>query len=274
VTEPQEPRGTASNHLTTDELSECAFSPETAAAGWLEHAEGCPACAAELADLRLLLTGLAELPEPELPESVGIRLDAAVARAWQEADADAEREAAAEARSAAGSRRTGRRSWRRLAVPLGSLALIAAVAVGVGALLHSSSPSHSASSSSGVSADAPSGNSAVAESSVAAWVQSTLAMNGAESATPAPGASGAGKVPRSSYAMGQAKGLQCASVPPRTGYTPLATSRREFDGVSATLIVYQNAKEPASNTVYAVVYAGSSCPGPESSVLAQGSVDR
>jgi hypothetical protein len=259
--------------LTTDELSECAFSPETAAAGWLEHAEGCPVCAAELADLRLLLAGLAELAEPELPESVGIRLDAAVARAWQEADADADADREAEARGAAGSRRAGRRSWRRLAVPLGSLALIAAAVLGVGTLLHSSSPSHSASSSSGVSADAPSGNSAVAESSVAAWVRSTLAMNGVESATPVPDASGS-KAPRSSSAMGQAKGLQCASVPPRTGYTPLATSHREFDGVTATLVVYQNAKEPASNTVYAVVYAGSSCPDPQSSILAQGSVDR
>ena len=173
MTEPQEPRSTTPNHLTSDELSECAFSPETAAAGWLEHAEGCAECSAELADLRLLLTQLAELPEPELPESVVVRLDAAVARAWQEADAEQE---AAAAKASAGARRGIRWSWRKIAIPVGSLALIVLAIIGVGSLLHSSGPSGSSAASNGaaVPGGVPQRNGSVTEGLLAQWVQSVI----------------------------------------------------------------------------------------------------
>jgi hypothetical protein len=251
VTEPQEPRSTASNHLTSEELSECAFSPETAAAGWLEHADGCAACSAELADIRLLLTQLAELPEPEVPESVVIRLDAAVARAWQEADAEAEAKAA-------GGRRGTRRSWRKIAIPVGSLALIALVGIGIGSVISSSnnvtsSSSASSGSAAGTAAAAPHSYGSDAQSSLAQWVQSII--------LPSAGA----------HAL--TDGVRCATTPQRAGYTVLTTSERDYEGVPATLIVYQNAQEPSSNTVYAVVYKGS-CANLPSEILAEGPVSR
>jgi hypothetical protein len=262
VTEPQEPRGTTPNHLTSDELSECAFSPQTAAAGWLEHAQGCAECSAELADLTLLLTELAELPEPELPESVVIRLDAAVARAWQEADA--EQEAAAAATASAGTRRGGRLSWRKIALPIGSLALIALAVLGVGSLLHNGADSNSSSASSGNAPAISAGgrgaqsNGSLSESSLAQWVHSLVSPTGTEG-------------PRQATAM--AHDERCAVIPPRAGYTVLTTSQRDFEGVPATLVVYQNAQEPSSNTVYAVVYEGS-CPSSTSGILLQGPVSR
>jgi len=261
VTEPQEPRGATPTHLTSEELSECAFSPETAAAGLLEHAEGCAQCSAELADLRSLLTELAALPEPELPESVGIRLDAAVARAWQEFDA--EQEAAAESAAATGARRGRRPSWRRIAIPLGSLSLIALAVVGIGALAHQSTTSSSASSS-GVSAGAPESYGAVTETSIGAWVHSLLSTASADAAT--------NNGPHLAPHLDQPKCAN-ANVPQRSGYTVLTTSQRIYQGQAATLVVYQDAKEPASATVYAVVYAGS-CPNSASRILAQGSVSR
>lgn len=257
MTEPQEPRGTAPVHPTSEELSECVFSPETAAAGPLEHAAGCARCAQELADLRLLLTELAALPEPELPESVAIRMDAAVARAWQ--DADAEREAAADA-AAVRSRR--RLSWPKIAIPLASLSLIVLAVVGVGALLHHSSSSSSAGSSSAGSAmAAPNRDGSLTDAAAVAWVHSILTST-----------YGTSEGPRNSP---EVEGHACAqgTVPKRSGDTVLTTSHREFEGEAATLVVYQNAQEPASPTVFAVVYAGS-CPSSASRVLVEGLVSR
>ena len=256
MTEPQEPRSTTPNHLTSDELSECAFSPETAAAGWLEHAEGCAECSGQLVDLRLVLTQLAELPEPELPESVAIRLDAAVARAWQEADAESSAPAPTRARGT-------RRSWRKFAIPLGSLALIAVAVVGVGtALLHNASTSPGSASTVSAGA-APQSNGTITDPALAGWVQSVLPET-ASSAT-----SGVQR-PKSSS---MAETARCATIPQRAGFTVLTTSQRVFEGESATLVVYQNAQEPSSSTVYAVVYEGS-CPNSRSEILAQGSVSR
>lgn len=260
MTEPQEPRSTTPNHLTSDELSECAFSPETAAAGWLEHAEGCAECSGELADLRLVLAQLAELPEPELPESVAIRLDAAVARAWQEADA--EQEATAASASATRGRGT-RRSWRKFAIPLGSLALIAVAVVGVGAVLHNVSVSSSGGASTSAAGSAPHSNGVLTDPALASWVQSVLPET-ASSAT------GGAQRPKSSA---MAETARCATIPQRAGETVLTTSQRVFEGESATLVVYQYAQEPPSSTVYAVVYEGS-CPNSRSEILTQGSVSR
>jgi hypothetical protein len=258
VTEPQEPRSTTPNHLTSDELSECAFSPETAPAGWLEHAQGCAECSAELADLRLLLTQLAALPEPELPESVVIRLDAAVARAWQQADAEqeAEQEAAASAGALAAARRGRRWSWRKIALPLGSLALIALVLLGVGSLVRSGADSSSSSGS--ASAGAAQGSGSVSQSLLTQWVHSVVTPVKSEG-------------PRRATTMAQAE--PCETIPKLGGYTVLTTSQREFEGEHATLIVYQNAQEPSSSTVYAVVYEGS-CPTTTSRILAQGAISR
>ena len=258
MTEPQEPRSTTPNHLTSDELSECAFSPETAPAGWLEHAQGCAECSTELAELRLLLAQLAELPEPELPEAVVIRLDAAVARAWQQADAEqeAEREAAASAAALAAARRGRRWSWRKIALPLGSLALIALVVIGVGSLVRSSVDSSSSSGS--ASAATAQGGGSATQSLLTQWVRSVVTPVKSEG-------------PRRATTMAQAQ--PCATIPKLGGYTVLTTSQREFQGEHATLVVYQNAQEPSSSTVYAVVYEGS-CPTSASRILAQGVVSR
>jgi hypothetical protein len=228
----------------------------------LEHLEGCADCAAELADLRLLLTELAALPEPELPESAAIRMDAAVARAWLDVDAEqeAEREAASSAAAAAGVRRGRRPSWRKIAIPLGSLSLIALAAVGVGVALDHSSSGNSASSSAGVSAEsAPQSYGPITDSTVVTWVHSILANGKTSGPLVSP----------------KVEGMHCAdpSVPQRPGYTVLTTSQREFENQPATLVVYQNAQEPASPTVLAVVYAGS-CANSANGVLAEGSVSR
>ena len=254
MTEAQEPRSTTPNHLTSDELSECAFSPETAAAGWLEHAEGCGTCAGELADLRLVLAQLAELPEPELPESVAVRLDAAVARAWQEADAESSAPAPARTRGT-------RRSWRKLAIPLGSLALIVLAVAGVGTLLHHT-PGVGASTTSAGSA--PHSNAAITNPALADWVHSVVPTMAGSNAT------GGVQRPKSSS---MAQTARCATIPQRADETVLTTSQRVFEGESATLVVYQNAREPSSSTVFAVVYEGS-CPNSKSEILAQGSVSR
>jgi hypothetical protein len=260
VTEPQEPRGAAPAHLTPDELSECAFSPETVAAGLREHAEGCPACSVELNDLRLLLSELAELPEPELPESVAVRMDAAIERAWQDIDAEQERRATV----ARANARRGRQSpWRKFALPLASLSLIAVAAVGIGVVVSHTSTNSSAGSPAGVSAEnAPRSSQALTNPEALAWARSILPSDGT-------GTYGGTAI------SPNVEGVHCAdaSIPQRSGETVLTTSHREFDGQPATLVLYTDAKEPASSTVYAVVYAGS-CPSSASIMLAQGIVSR
>jgi hypothetical protein len=66
---------------------------------------------------------------------------------------------------------------------------------------------------------------------------------------------------------------ECKGLPQRAGFTVETTSARQFHGREATLVVYQNSEEPASTTVYAVVYAGS-CPTVSSEILDQGPVSR
>lgn len=266
MTEPQEPRSAAPQHPAPEELSVYVFSPQEAAAGVREHTEGCAVCAAEVEDLRLVLSGLAQLPEPELPVEVGIRLDAAIARAWQEADADQAAEAAA---PPASPRR--RRSWRRFAAPVGALGLLVVAGVGVGlALSHGQSSSATAS---GSAAQAP------VDAKLNQWVHSVL-PDDTPGAGPAQTSSGMNpQVQNGSIgtmattAKGAHSADSCASYPQRTGYQVLTTSQREFDGKQATLVVYQNAAGPASPTVYAVVYAGP-CPSSSSQVLDQGFVSR
>jgi hypothetical protein len=278
VTEPQEPRGGAPLHPTPEELSGYAHSPQEAAASLREHTEGCAACAAEVEDLRLVLATLAQLPEPALPAEVGIRLDAALARAWQEADAEqVDAEQIAFGRPAAGSpsasggasgRRGWRLGWRRLALPLGALGLLVVAGVGVGFAL---SQGGTAGSTSSAGAAAQSGSDAALNT----WVRSVLpraTYNGAVGAT-TPGAIPQVQNGTDSSAGAAHPNSVCASYPQRTGYTVLTTAERTFDGRPATLVVYQNDQGPASPTVFAVVYAGP-CPNASSQVLDQGVVSR
>ena len=255
MTEPQEPRSAAPDHLTEEEASECAFSPETAAAGWLEHAEGCARCAAEIADLKLVLAQLADLPKPAFPHEVGIRIDAALERAWQEADA--EREAAV---SSVPHR--ARFSWRRFAVPLGALALVVAAGAGLDAVLHQG-VSASSNASSGAAPNAAGAESP--DEALSQWVLSVL-----------PGSAPTNSMiqsPAHAHASTLGPMEECKGLPQRAGFTVETTSARQFHGREATLVVYQNSEEPASTTVYAVVYAGS-CPTVSSEILDQGPVSR
>lgn len=265
MNEPQEPRSAPTEHPAADELSELAFSPEAGAAGLREHVRDCAACAAEIADLRALLASLAELPEPELPESVGIRLDAAIARAWQEADA--EQEAATTSRPAdaprsGASRRAG--LWRKLAVPLGAVCLVAVAVVGVAKLAGGGAASSSGATSAGGANPGPVGDSALTR-----WVQSVLPTNGSDHAAPDIIPQADGGSANSTFAS-----IQCPSAPAHAGYAEVASSRRLFQGRLATLVVYQNDREPATQPVFAVVYAGSSCPTASSAVLDEGLVSR
>lgn len=263
MTGPQEPRSTAAGHPTPEELSELAFSPETASAALRGHVQGCPSCSAETAELRALLDSLASLPEPALPESVGIRLDAAIARAWQQADA--EQDTAAGSGAAVPPAGRARRSlWRRLALPLGAVCLIAVAALGVRTLLGGDGAGPAAA---GPAAGIPAGDSALTQ-----WVHSVLpdtTTNTPKSAAPL--IPQLGRATQNHAMTGSAS--DCPSAPAHAGYTRLASSQREFEGRPATLVVYQNDQEPASRPLFAVVYAGS-CPTGSSIVLDQGLVSR
>ena len=146
MNEPLEPRGSVRGHLSVDEVSECAFGAEEAAAGLLGHLAECAVCAGEVEDVRSALALLAEFPEPEVPESVVIRLDAAVEREWQQRDRAAEAAAQAAFAPGRGARRSSRdggrgnsrrsgRGWRGLRVPITALAVICGGAVGLGVLI-------------------------------------------------------------------------------------------------------------------------------------------
>lgn len=275
----QEPRDAASGHLDDEGVSECAFSPEQAAPGALEHAAGCPDCTARIEELGRLLASLADLPEPEIPESVLIRLDATVARAWQEADAEARQQLRAKQR-----RRT--RAWRRLAVPATALAVIIGAVVGFASLVHLGGDSASTATSAGAPAAAgrgtttlpgakPMGQSQLTEmASEALNPPSASAVQGhgtGVESTPTvttPGSLGAvATASPKSNAM-----AACFRAPARAGYTVAAVAPETYSGVEASLIVYRNDEEPASTTTfYAVLYAGS-CPDSTSRVLDEGLV--
>jgi len=257
-------------HPAPEELSDYAYSPQEAAEGLREHLADCPDCAAEVDGIGALLASLADLPEPALPESVGIRLDAALARAWQEADAQQER---------AVHERVGRRrgaAWRKIALPVGALCLLALGAVGVGELIGQSGGKSSAASS-GAAAPAvaaPSteyGTSTSGDVALTEWVHSVLAETPAPVTTNGPNAS----APRASAKPNMADGvvLRCTSAPRRPGFTVLSAVSQVFRGQRATLVVYGYSGEPASATVYAVVYAGS-CPATPGQILDQGYVSR
>jgi len=264
VTEPQEPRGAAAEHPTVDELSDYAYSPQEAAAGLREHLEGCAQCTTEVGEIHALLASLADLPEPALPASVGIR-------AWQEADAQQER---------LGSERPGRRRgsiWRKTALPVGALCLLALGAVGVGELVgHGSASSPSAS---GAAAPAVAGDSPPGDAALSAWVHTVLAElpsagTSASTTTPSHALQPKATEPRRSAGVNSAmSGFECQSAPRREGFTVLSAVSKPFRGQQATLVVYGYSGEPASATVYAVVYAGS-CPTTPSEILDQGSVSR
>ena len=278
MTEPQQPRSAAAEHPAPEELSELAFSPEAATAALYEHVQGCAPCTAEVAELRAVMVSLAELPQPAIPESVGIRLDAAIARAWQEADAP--REAAAKSAAWPVTRRTGlwrtglwrtglwrTGLWRKLALPLAGACLVVLAAVGLGELVRGGSGTSSATSA---GAAAPAFG-VTGDSALTRWVQSVLPVSRFSGAT-----AGSAPVPQAgSTSAGNHTfaGPLCSAAPAHAGYTSLAVSQREFRGQPATLVVYQNDQEPASRPLFAVVYAGS-CPTVSSVVLDQGLVSR
>lgn len=266
MTEPQEPRGTSAEHPASEELSDFAFSPEAAAEGLREHLEDCPGCATEVADLRTVLASLAQLPEPAVPMSVSIRLDAAIARAWQEADTEAEAAAQKGSGDAVDPRSLPARRgplWRKLMLPLGAACLVVLAVVGAGKLLSGGNSARSSASTAAGAVPGPLGDPALTQ-----WVQSVLsgyasAENGGEFS---PGAGG------SSSSRPYAQAL-CSAAPAHAGYSELTTSQREFHGQPATLVVYQNDQEPASRPLFAIVYAGS-CPTASSVILDEGVVSR
>jgi len=270
VRNPQEPRDATGEHLDDESVSECAFSPEQAAPGALEHAAGCADCSARIEELGRLLASLADLPEPEIPASVLIRLEATVERAWQEADAEADRESTPQ-------RRRRFRAWAPLAVPVAALGVIAGAVVGISALTHDSGSS-SASGTSAAAGSLPRASvvsnsqltalASAALAAAAAQGQGTAAMPPNGDATTVPRASSGGAASFS----GVSPMAKCFRAPARPGYTVAAVAAESVASGDASLVVYRNDNEPASTTTYyAVLYAGS-CPNSSSPVLDQGLV--
>jgi hypothetical protein len=241
------------------------------------HTADCAACTAEVEQLRLVLATLAVLPEPEPPAELAIRLDAAIARAWQQADAEQQQAAAAPV-SATAPRRGRRPSWARIALPVGALGLLVLAGVGIGYAVNQSGGGSVA----GASTGAQNGDN---DTALSQWVRSVLpaGAGGASSAAGVGPNVQHGSGPKSSAPNLQGGGPKasteglhspsCPSYPQRAGYTVLTTAVREFDGRSATLVVYVNDTGPADSTVFAVVYAGP-CPTASSQVLDQGDVSR
>jgi hypothetical protein len=221
-------------------------------------------CAAEIEDLHLVLATLAELPEPELPAEVAVRLDAAIARAWQEADAE-QASAPTPVRSAAQGRR--RISWSKLALPIGGLGVLVLAGVGIGYAV----------SQSGVNASSASGSAAQGgadDTALSQWVHSVLPEPAAAGTAGTAAPDNGPQVQPEHKSTAQTQNVPtCPSYPQRAGYSVLTTAAKQFDGEPATLVVYQNDTGPASNTVFAVVYAGP-CPTSSSQILDEGSVSR
>jgi hypothetical protein len=277
VKNPQEPRDGGSGHLDLEGLSECAYSPQEAAPASLEHAGRCAECAARIEELSRLLTALADLPEPELPQSVLVRLDATLEQAWQEA----EETAASSARQVP----RPRRAWRRLAVSITLLTVFAGVFFGgLGFLisLGSSTSAGTAATSSAGEAGGISGPDAAADPMLNQMVQKAVAQGefsadeggGADSTAgsdvPAPGGTA------TALALHGMAG--CFRAPTRMGYRVVGAAPETYTAggttapVGASLVVYRDDEEPASSTVlYAVLYAGS-CPDSWSQVLDEGPV--
>ncbi|WP_034266877.1 hypothetical protein [Actinospica robiniae] len=255
----QEPRDAASEHLDDEGVSECAFSPEQAAPGALEHASGCADCSARIEELGRLLTSLADLPEPEIPESVLIRLEATVERAWREADAEAEQKTRTE------QRRPRAKAWRPLVVPTAALAVIVGVVVALSSLLHAGGTA-STSNSAGAPAGAAAGS--TTSRAVRPMGQSELTTMVIAALD---GTSGSESTATVSSPKSPAMAT-CFRAPARAGYTVAAVAPEAYSGGDASLVVYRNDEEPASTTTfYAVLYAGS-CPGSTSQVLDEGLV--
>lgn len=278
---PQEPRDAVAGHLGDEEVSDCALGPEQAAAGVLEHVAGCTECAARVEELSGLLVALAALPEPEIPESVLIRLDATIEQAWKSADEEA-------ARTSARARTRRARGWRRLIVPITALGVLAGGVAGVGYLisyagLHGGSASHSAGSASGserVTAAAGEGAPnalASADAGLTALARQAFATGPTHvpRGTLSGGAGSAGPTQTGMQPHSQTQNhgaAQCAQTPTRAGYTVWTEVPETYTGQNSTLVLYRNDEEPASSTAYlAVVYAGS-CPDAAAPILDQGLV--
>lgn len=273
---PQEPRDAAPAHLDDEGVSECAFSPEQAAPSALEHAAGCADCSARIEELSRLLASLADLPEPEVPESVLIRLDATVERAWLEADAETERKVRTE------RRRRRFRAWVPLTVPVAALGVIVGAVVGLSSLTGGSSSATSAGAPAGAAAgsanvpgvkpQAQGNNEALLTQMATAALKTVSGANNLSAGAaggvtmPVPTSTASPSAPKFS-AM-----ASCFAPPTLTGYTVAAAAAETYSGRQASLVVYRNDNEPASTTTfYAVLYAGP-CPDSSSTVLDEGSV--
>jgi hypothetical protein len=265
VRNPQEPRDGVAGHLDDEGLSACAYSPQQAAPAALEHAADCAECSAQIEELSLLLASLADLPEPEVPASVLIRLDATLEQAWQEADAAA----AAPAQTRADRSRRTRRGWRRLAVPIAAFGVLGGSVVGIGVVLGrgslSSSSGTSASAAGVVPGTAPDDPTLTAMVREAMTVYNRYAQAGAATqVAPAPAAT--------TSKFGASGVAPCIGAPSKPGYTLVGTAPETYAGRSASLVIYRMNEEPASTTTfYAVLYAGS-CPGSSGPTLEQGAV--
>lgn len=276
MTTAHEPRREPGVHLSAEDLSAVAEGAQPAAEGASEHLLGCAECRADADAITRLVAALAAMDRPSIPQHVGIRIDAALAReararalahtaaSGAPSSSSAESGPAAAARSTRGGAPGQRRRWRPsrgLGWGLASLAVLAGgLTLAVNLVSSNTTTAESSSGSAAMSPyasanrgpqQAPDRLSAPTEvpatSPLAMWVKQTLTGEKPDTRINSP----------------------CLADPAFTGESPLHVVNGTYEGVPATLVIYPNGNEPA--TVRAVVYA-QPCATLHFRVLSQGIV--
>ncbi len=263
MTTAHEPRRGPGVHLSTEDLSALAEGAEPTAEGASEHLLGCAACRGEVDAIAELLAAFETFDEPEIPQEVAIRIDAALAReaAARTASSSPAASASASADGVSGARRR-RRLSRGFAWGLASLAVVAGGVTLAVNLISTNAPMSGSAASSGAAikpyasveagpqraeGQLSSPGLIAPTSALAIWVKQALAGTRPDAQINSP----------------------CLADPAFGGEQPLRVVNGTYEGVSAALVVYANGTDP--KTVRAVVYA-QPCAASSYRVLAQGIV--
>lgn len=255
-------------HLTADELSAAAESVRRGGAQPEADGAGCGVCRGRVEDLLVVLDTLPRLERPALPQTVAIRLDAALVREAQRRAAEGPGPAAARRRRFGAKRGLG---WAVAGLALACGTLSAAALGGV--FSGSSTPATATAGSTPGPAEHPNlglpsavasalGQS-VAASSLAAWAVSVLTGPSADAA------SGKEGPMTETGGAGSAEAALCAEDPAYKGLTAIAKRQGTYDGTSAELVVYGTPGQTAG-TGFAVAFA-LPCAIGDYRILSQGS---
>ena len=259
-------------HLTADELSATAETLRRGGAQPEQDRAGCQVCRERVEDLLAVLDALPRLERPALPQTVAIRLDAALAREARQRAADAGNglvPTPARRRRLGMNRRLG---WATAGLALVCIALSAAALGGAfntaGSATATGQPALGSDTTQVPAVPSPVDSAllqSAAASSLSAWALSVLA-------DPSDDVTASGKegpmVGINSAASVEA--AVCAADPAFKGLTPIAEQQGIYDGTSSELIVY-GTPDQASSTAYAVAFA-LPCTRSDYRILSQGSV--